>query len=90
MFEFGGKHYERLDFMLSSPRGFGIVCSHWQPIPKHRHAPILPCVIYMHGNSSSRLEALPQLSLVLSLGATLVTFDFTGSGQRYSITYLLT
>lgn len=81
LFEFGGKQYERLDFMLCNPRGLGIVCSHWQPIPSHRHAPILPCVIYMHGNSSSRLEALPQLSLVLSLGATLVTFDFTGSGQ---------
>lgn len=35
----------------------------------------------MHGNSSSRLEALPQLSLVLHIGATLLTFDFAGSGQ---------
>ena len=35
----------------------------------------------MHGNSSSRLEALPQLSLVLHIGATLLTFDFAGSGM---------
>jgi pimeloyl-ACP methyl ester carboxylesterase len=35
----------------------------------------------MHGNSSARVEALPQLSLVLSLGATMLAFDFTGSGQ---------
>lgn len=34
----------------------------------------------MHGNSSARLEALPQLTLALSLGATLVAFDFSGSG----------
>lgn len=35
----------------------------------------------MHGNSSARVEALPQLSLALSLGATLVAFDFAGSGR---------
>jgi alpha/beta superfamily hydrolase len=35
----------------------------------------------MHGNSSARVEALTQLSLVLSLGAQLVSFDFTGSGK---------
>jgi alpha/beta superfamily hydrolase len=35
----------------------------------------------MHGNSSSRLEALSALSLVLSLGATLLAFDFAGSGR---------
>jgi len=34
----------------------------------------------MHGNSSARLEAISQLSLVLALGATIITFDFTGSG----------
>ena len=35
----------------------------------------------MHGNSSARPEAIPQLSLALSLGATLVAFDFAGSGR---------
>lgn len=35
----------------------------------------------MHGNSSARLEAVPQLSLALSLGATMVAFDFAGSGR---------
>ena len=34
----------------------------------------------MHGNSSARLEAIPQLAMVLSLGICLVSFDFTGSG----------
>jgi pimeloyl-ACP methyl ester carboxylesterase len=51
----------------------------WEPVEKPNE--ILPCVIYMHGNSSARVEALPQLSLVLSLGATLVAFDFAGSGR---------
>jgi hypothetical protein len=48
--------------------------------PKERPNSILPCVIYMHGNSSARLEAIPQLATVLSLGVCLVSFDFAGSG----------
>jgi pimeloyl-ACP methyl ester carboxylesterase len=51
----------------------------WSPVVRPND--ILPCVIYMHGNSSARVEALPQLALILSLGAILVAFDFTGSGQ---------
>jgi hypothetical protein len=31
--------------------------------------------------SSGRVEALSQLTTVLSLGATLLSFDFAGSGQ---------
>ncbi len=51
----------------------------WEPV--ERPNDVLPCVIYMHGNSSGRVEAIPQLALVLSLGATLVAFDFAGSGH---------
>ena len=39
-----------------------------------------PCLVYLHGNASCRLEALKQLSLALSLGASLVTLDTSGSG----------
>jgi len=35
----------------------------------------------MHGNSSARVEAIGILSYVLSLGISLFTFDFAGSGQ---------
>jgi pimeloyl-ACP methyl ester carboxylesterase len=38
-------------------------------------------VIYMHGNASARVEALPQLSFLLSLGVDVFCFDFAGSGQ---------
>ena len=31
-------------------------------------------------NRSARVEALPQLSVCLSLGITVVSFDFSGSG----------
>jgi alpha/beta superfamily hydrolase len=35
----------------------------------------------MHGNSSARVEGLPELALCLSIGATMLSFDFAGSGQ---------
>jgi len=35
----------------------------------------------MHGNSSARVEVLPQLSYLLSLGVAVFAFDFAGSGQ---------
>jgi len=81
VFDFCGKTFQRIDFDLYNPRGLRISCSMWSPIESCRPNPILPCVIYMHGNSSARLEALSQLSLVLSLGATLLSFDFSGSGK---------
>ena len=81
IFDFAGKQFQRIDYELLNPRGLKIVCSLWEPVPECRHNKVLPCVIYMHGNSSARVEALTQLSLVLTLGATLVSFDFTGSGK---------
>jgi fermentation-respiration switch protein FrsA (DUF1100 family) len=35
----------------------------------------------MHGNSSARVEVLPQLSYLLSLGVAVFSFDFAGSGK---------
>ncbi|KAL7516168.1 hypothetical protein ACHAWX_001212, partial [Stephanocyclus meneghinianus] len=40
-----------------------------------------PIVIYLHGNSSSRLEVIPQLGHLLSLGVSVISFDFCGSGR---------
>ena len=81
IFQFCGKTFRRTDFELTNPRNLKFVCSMWEPIPEDRPNKVLPCVIYMHGNSSSRLEALSSLSLVLSLGATLLSLDFSGSGK---------
>jgi len=41
----------------------------------------MPCVIYLHGNASSRLEALPYLKYLLPLNITVFAFDFAGSGN---------
>lgn len=35
----------------------------------------------MHGNSSARVEVIPQLSYLLSLGLAVFSFDFAGSGK---------
>lgn len=80
VFEFCGKSFQRIDFELTNPRGLKFVCSQWEPLPAFRQNDILPCIIYMHGNSSARLEALAQLSLALSLGVVFFAFDFAGSG----------
>lgn len=80
-FPFCDKVFHRRDFELVNDRNLRICCSQWSPVDRDRPSTILPCVVYMHGNSSSRLEALGSLSLVLSIGATLLTFDFAGSGM---------
>jgi pimeloyl-ACP methyl ester carboxylesterase len=78
-FMFCRKKFHRVDFDLTNKRNLNVKCSIWEPLERPNE--IMPCVIYMHGNSSARVEALPQLSLVLSLGATMVSFDFAGSGK---------
>lgn len=40
-----------------------------------------PVVIYLHGNSSGRAEVISQLGHLLSLGVSIVAFDFSGSGM---------
>jgi hypothetical protein len=80
-FNFGGKMVERTDFEVRNSRGHKLMCSWWQFAQSDRPCAAMPCVIYMHGNSSSRLEAISSLSLVLTLRASMVSFDFSGSGQ---------
>ena len=78
-FNFCGKRFTRTDFCLRTKRGFNLECSHWEPV--ERATDRIPVVIYMHGNSSARIEVLPQLSYLLSLGLAVFAFDFAGSGK---------
>ncbi|OMJ75218.1 hypothetical protein SteCoe_25696 [Stentor coeruleus] len=78
-FQMGCKNCKRTDFTLTSVQGFRIVASHYEPIDSERISPILPCVIYLHGNSSCRLEALNSIYL-LTGNITLVSIDFPGCG----------
>jgi len=38
------------------------------------------CVIYLHGNSSSRLEALGILEFLIPYDIAVIAFDFSGCG----------
>jgi pimeloyl-ACP methyl ester carboxylesterase len=70
----------RKDIELVNSRGFTLQCSHFEPIESERVAPQLPCVIYLHGNCSSRIEALNAAPVLLPCNITLFCFDFSGSG----------
>lgn len=79
-------HGRREDLVLQNPRGQSLQCSLFEPIPdpgqpeENWSSRDRPCVIFLHGNSSCRLEALPLLPLLLPLRISLFCFDFAGCG----------
>lgn len=79
-FEINDKIYKRTDFQLKNSRGLKLECSHFEPADDERVSEQLPCVIYLHGNCSSRLEALPAVNGLLPDNITVFCFDMAGSG----------
>ena len=77
----GKRKITRTDLELLNHRGQRLKCSHFQPSPEFRIAEKLPCVIYLHGNSSSRLEALSCIPVLLRYNITLFCLDLSGSGH---------
>lgn len=71
---------KRTDIEIKSSKGFTLKCSHYEPHESNREWNELPCVIYLHGNSSSRLEALDAVPYLLPSNMTLFCFDFAGCG----------
>ena len=80
-FSLNNNYYKRTDFGLINNRNIKLKCSHWEPYEEERLYNRLPCVIYLHGNSSSRCEVLPNLKYLLPLGVTVFSFDFAGCGK---------
>ena len=80
-FELNSKNYKRTDLIIQNKRNHKLKCSFWEPFDEEREYDLLPCVIYLHGNSSSRLEALGQLKHLLPLNITVFAFDFSGCGK---------
>ena len=80
-FEIRGKCYKRTDFELINNRGFKLLCSFWEPFDEERERVNLPCVIYLHGNSSSRCEAYAEVRYLLPRNICLFSFDFCGCGK---------
>ena len=80
-FEINGKCYKRTDFELINNRGLKLICSFWEPFDEERERINLPCVIYLHGNSSSRCEAYAEVKYLLPKNICLFSFDFCGCGK---------
>lgn len=80
-FEVRGQRASRKDFRLKTRRGPQICCSHF--IPRKRDGASLgktPVIIYMHGNSSNRLEAGNLIPAIISRRIALFCFDAHGCG----------
>lgn len=81
-FTFCQRRFIREDVTLLTERGFKIEGSHWLAEnvndDESSHQPV---VVYLHGNASARVEVLQQLSYLLSLGSSVFSFDFAGSGM---------
>ena len=80
-FEIKQKCFKRTDFTLRNKKNYKLVCSYWEPFDEEREYPKLPCVIYLHGNSSSRCEVVPEIKYLLKKGITVFAFDFSGCGK---------
>ena len=80
-FELKRKWYKRTDFTIINKRNYKLACSFWEPFDEEREHARLPCVIYLHGNSSSRCEVIPEIKYLLPRNITVFAFDFTGCGR---------
>ena len=72
--------YVRKDFELLNFQGYLLKVSMIEPDPKERPQDIMPCVIYLHANASSRIEGLHVRRFLLKRNINLCIFDFQGSG----------
>ena len=80
IFTFNQKTYIRKDYTLLSSEGHRLYCSFIEPEPGSRPSKEMPVVIYLHGNSSSRLEGLRMAPHLLRRDINLFVFDFAGCG----------
>lgn len=81
MFRFRGKIYSRKDYEILDFQGNLLKLSFVEPIPESRPTEIMPCVIYLHMNASSRCEGLSNKLFLLERDINLCAFDFAGSGK---------
>ena len=70
----------REDFELTNKRGEKLKCSYYKPVGP-RVPQELPCVIYCHCNSGSRVDANEVVSLIVPCGTAVLALDFAGSGH---------
>eukprot|EP00933_Yihiella_yeosuensis_P033354 TRINITY_DN27081_c0_g1_i1.p1 TRINITY_DN27081_c0_g1~~TRINITY_DN27081_c0_g1_i1.p1 ORF type:complete len:426 (-),score=82.01 TRINITY_DN27081_c0_g1_i1:96-1373(-) len=77
----GGVRAARRDVKIRTQRGSWIACSHFVPRQvKGRDLRKFPVIIYLHGNSSSRLEAWSLVGTLISQNISLFCYDAAGCG----------
>ena len=81
VFTIDKRHYVRKDFELLNFQGYLIKVSMIEPDIRERPMDIMPCVIYLHANASSRIEGLHIRRFLLKRNINLCVFDFQGSGM---------
>ena len=80
IFSFKGKTYTRKDYNLISSEGYTMKCSFIELDYSERQKKIMPVILYLHGNSSSRLEGMGMLPEILKRDINLFVIDFPGCG----------
>ena len=75
-----GKVFIRHDYELINKRGNLIKCSFLEHDINTRSDYLMPVVVYLHGNSSSRIEGFRNAPDLLKNGINIVIFDFAGCG----------
>ena len=79
-FVYRGKVYQRKDYNLISSMGYTMKCSFVEPEISYRPKDEMPLVLYLHGNSSSRLEGMRMTEELLKRDINLFLIDFPGCG----------
>lgn len=69
---------EREDLTLRNSRGHSLECSHFRRVGAPAKC---PCVVYVHGHGSSRLEVFSVLDALIARDISVFSFDLSGSGQ---------
>lgn len=84
-FDIDGIRGRRTDLRLQTERGIHLECTYYRPEPKDKSKTAtkrerVPVVIYLHGNSSSRLETLDVLRPLLRKRVAVFCYDSAGCG----------
>jgi pimeloyl-ACP methyl ester carboxylesterase len=79
-FKFNKKKYQRKDYDIMSTEGYIMKGSLIEPFKECRPSIEMPVVLYLHGNSSSRIEGLNIAGELLKRDINLFVIDFVGCG----------
>ena len=80
IFRFNKIIYNRKDYEILDFQGNLLKLSFIEPNIENRPTEIMPCVLYLHENSGSRVQGLNMKLHLLKRNINICAFDFAGSG----------